>query len=151
LAQEADHGWSDLLRGVVLATIPVAQLAGILTLAQLCVVALLVSVFSAFFDVAYQSYLPMLVEEDQLVDGNAKIGGSQSFAQVAGPSVGGALVGTVGAYAVAVDVVSFAVSTVSPAGSGCAPRFGRDSPSSSGTRCCARSWVVPRPTTSSRT
>ena len=149
----------------MLATIPVAQLAGILTLAQLCVVALLVSVFSAFFDVAYQSYLPMLVEEDQLVDGNAKIGGSQSFAQVAGPSVGGALVGTVGAYAVAVDVVSFAVSTVAPAGSttpsrrrsparsgsGCAPRFGRDSPSSSGTRCCARSWVVPRPTTSSRT
>lgn len=105
--------WADLLRGVLLATIPAAQLAGVLTLAQLYVVALLVSVLTVFFDVAYQSYLPMLVAEDQLVDGNAKIGGSQSFAQVAGPSVGGALVGAVGAaYAVAVDVLSFAVSTV---------------------------------------
>ncbi|HVQ93831.1 MAG TPA: MFS transporter [Mycobacteriales bacterium] len=105
--------WSDLLRGVLLASVPVAHLAGILTLAQLYVVALLISVLTVFFDVAYQAYLPMLVADDQLVDGNAKIGGSQSFAQVAGPSVGGALVGAVGAaYAVAVDVVSFAVSAV---------------------------------------
>lgn len=104
--------WSDLLRGVLLATIPLAQLAGVLTLAQLYVVALLISTLTVFFDVAYQSYLPILVAEDQLVDGNSKIGGSQAFGRVAGPSVGGTLVGTVGAaYAVAVDVLSYAVST----------------------------------------
>lgn len=102
---------SDLLRGVLLATIPAAQLAGVLTLIHLYVVALLVSVLTVFFDVAYQFYVPILVREDQLVDGNAKIGGSASFAEVAGPSLGGALVGAVGAaYAVVADVASFALS-----------------------------------------
>jgi len=105
--------WSDLLRGVLLATIPLANLAGVLTLVQLYVVAFAVSVLTVFFDVAYQSVLPILVADDQLVDGNAKMAGSQSFAEVAGPSLGGVLVGAVGAaYAVAVDVLSFAVSTV---------------------------------------
>ena len=104
--------WADLLRGVLLATIPLAWLAGVLTLGQLYVVAACTSVLTVFFDVAYQSYLPILVNDEQLVDGNAKIAGSQSFAEVAGPSLGGLLVGAVGAaYAVAVDVVSFAVST----------------------------------------
>ncbi len=105
--------WADLLRGVLLATVPLAYVAGWLTLTQLFVVAFASSVLTVFFDVAYQSYLPFLVDEDQLVDGNAKIGGSQSFAQVAGPSLGGLLVAVLGAaYAVLADVVSFAVSTV---------------------------------------
>lgn len=105
--------WSDLLRGLLLATVPVAWLLGVLTLGQLYVVALVASVLTVFFDVAYQSYLPLLVAQDQLVDGNAKIAGSQSFGMVAGPSLGGLLVGAVGAaYAVAADVVSFAISTV---------------------------------------
>ena len=55
----------------------------------------------------------MLRVEDQLVDANAKISGSQSFAEVAGPSLGGVLVSAIGAaYTVGVDVLSFAVSTV---------------------------------------
>lgn len=104
--------WSDLVRGVLLATVPLAWLIGVVTLGQLYAVAFLTSVLTVFFDVAYQSYLPMLVDEDQLVDGNSKIAGSQSFAQVAGPSVGGVLVGAVGAAsAVAVDAVSYLVST----------------------------------------
>ena len=105
--------WADLLRGVLLATVPLAYVAGWLTLTQLFVVAFASSVLTVFFDVAYQSYLPFLIDEDQLVDGNAKIGGSQSFAQVAGPSLGGLLVAGLGAaYAVLADVASFAVSTV---------------------------------------
>lgn len=105
--------WSDVLRAALLATVPLAQAAGVLTLAQLYVVALATSVLTVFFDVAYQSYLPILVNGDQLVDGNAKIAGSQSFAQVAGPSIGGALVSAFGAaYALVADVASFAVSTV---------------------------------------
>lgn len=105
--------WADVLRGVVLASVPIAHLVGLLTLGQLYVVALAASVLAVGFDVAYQSYLPMLVTGEQLIEGNAKIAGSQSFAQVAGPSTGGALVGALGApWAVAVDVASFAVSGV---------------------------------------
>jgi MFS family permease len=108
--------WSDAGRVVLIGSIPVAKAFGVLTLGQLYAVALLTGVLTVFFDVAYQSYLPFLVEPDQLVDGNGKIGASQSFAQVAGPSVGGALVGSIGAaYAVVVDAASFGVSTAATA------------------------------------
>ena len=107
---------SDLLRAVVIATVPLAQVFGVLTIWQLYVVALATSVLTVFFDVAYQSYLPVLVSTEQLVDGNAKIGASQSFAQFAGPGIGGLLVAAVGAaYAVLIDAVSFVVSTFSTA------------------------------------
>ncbi len=105
--------WADITRALVIATVPAAKLAGVLTIWQLYAVALVTSVLTVFFDVAYQSYLPVLVSREQLVDGNAKIGGSQSFAQFAGPSLGGLLVAGVGAaYAVVADAVSFVVSTV---------------------------------------
>ena len=105
---------ADLLRALVIATVPLAQVLGILTIWQLYLVSLATSVLTVFFDVAYQSYLPVLVDTDQLTDGNAKIGASQSFAQFAGPGLGGLLVAAVGAaYAVVVDAVSFVVSMVS--------------------------------------
>jgi MFS family permease len=103
--------WGDLGRVVLLGSIPVAKALGILHLPQLYVVAALAGVLTVFFDVAYQSYLPALVESDELVDANGKIGASQSFAQVAGPAVAGVLVAGLGAaYAVVVDAVSFLVS-----------------------------------------
>jgi MFS family permease len=99
-------------RFILLGSIPIAQVLGVLTMAQLYIVAFLAGVLTVFFDVAYQSYLPELVEPTQLVDANGKIGASQAFGQVAGPSFGGVLVGAVGAaYAIVVDAASFAVST----------------------------------------
>jgi MFS family permease len=105
--------WGDAGRVVLLGSIPLAKELGVLTLGQLYVVALLTGVLTVFFDVAYQSYLPVLVEPDQLVDGNGKLGASQAFGQVAGPGLGGLLVGAVGAaYAVVADAASFVVSTI---------------------------------------
>jgi MFS family permease len=105
--------WSDFARAVLIASIPVAHLLDVLTIWQMYVVALAASVLTVFFDVAYQSYLPVLVTRDKLVEGNSKIAGSSAVAQFAGPGVAGALVAAVGApYAVAVDAVSFAVSGV---------------------------------------
>ena len=46
---------------------------GVLTIWQLYVVGFVVGTLTVFFDVAYQSYLPALVERDQLVEGNAKL------------------------------------------------------------------------------
>jgi MFS family permease len=101
----------DWGRVLLLASIPVAKAFGALTMAQLYVVALLTGVLTVFFDVAYMSYVPELVEGDQLVDANGKIGASQAFGQVAGPSLGGLLVGVLGAaYAIVADAASFAVS-----------------------------------------
>ncbi|HVV08637.1 MFS transporter [Amycolatopsis sp.] len=88
---------ADFARAGLLLTIPIAWWAGVLTLVQLIVVALLVSVGTVFFDVSYQSYLPSLVGRGQLLEGNAKLQASQSTAQVVGPAAGGALTQLAGA------------------------------------------------------
>jgi MFS family permease len=103
----------DLGRAVLLGSIPLAYLFDALTLAHVYVVAFLVGVCTVFFDVAYQSYLPSLVERDQLVDGNSKLEISRSTSQLAGPGAAGAIVGALGApFAVLLDAVSFAFSAV---------------------------------------
>jgi MFS family permease len=103
----------DLGRAVLLASIPVAHVFGALSMVQLYVVGFLVGVLTVFFDVAYQSYLPALVERDRLVDGNAKLEISRSAAAVAGPPVGGALVGVLSApIAILLDAVSFLASAI---------------------------------------
>ncbi|UJW36277.1 MFS transporter [Saccharothrix sp. AJ9571] len=82
---------ADFARAALLLSVPLAWWAGVLTLTQLVVVALLTGVCTVFFDVAYQSYLPSLVGRDQLLEGNAKLQSSQSVSQVAGPGIGGVL------------------------------------------------------------
>jgi MFS family permease len=101
----------DVGRAVLLAWLPVSAALGMLTIYQLYAVALLHGVCTLFFDVAYQSYLPALVERKALVEGNAKLQASQSVAQVAGPAAGGFLVQAFTApFAVLADAASFLVS-----------------------------------------
>jgi len=98
----------DLGRAVLLVTVPVAYVADVLTLGQLYVVGFLVGVCTVFFDVAYQSYLPSLVQREQIIDGNSKLEISRTTAQVAGPGLGGVLVEIFTApWAVFIDAVSF--------------------------------------------
>jgi len=99
---------ADVARAAALASIPIAAAFGALTLPQLFVVGFVAGLFTVFFDVAYQSYLPSLVEREQLVDGNAKLEFSRSAAQIGGPGIGGALVSVVTApYAIVVDALSY--------------------------------------------
>jgi len=98
----------DLGRAALLATIPIAYVADALTLVHLFVVAFLVGIFQVFFDVAYMSYLPSLVERNQIIEGNSKFEISRSAAQVGGPGVGGILIELITApYAILLDAVSF--------------------------------------------
>src|SRR4029079_10413926 len=62
-----------------------------LTLWQLYVVGFLVGICTVFFDVAYQSYLPSLVERSQIIDGNSKMEITRSGAQISGPGLAGLL------------------------------------------------------------
>lgn len=82
----------DLARGAVLATVPLAWWAGVLTIWQLYAVAVAFGVGTVFFDVAYQSYLPHLVGRANLVEGNAKLESVRAVAQLAGPALGGQLI-----------------------------------------------------------
>ncbi|HET9438178.1 MAG TPA: MFS transporter [Gaiellaceae bacterium] len=101
----------DFARAALLATIPVAYAADSLTLWHLYAVVFLVGLCQVFFDVAYQSYLPSLVERDQIIEGNSKLEISRSAAQVTGPGLAGALVQIFTApYAVLVDALSFVAS-----------------------------------------
>ena len=106
--------WCDVARMLIIGSVPLAAAFGVLTLGQLYAVAFTAGVCTVFFDVAYQSYLPVVVTKEHLVDGNGKLGATQSFAQVAGPGLGGGLVGLVGAAgAMTADAISYAVSVAS--------------------------------------
>ena len=101
----------DIGRALALASIPIAYALGELSIGQLFAVAFIVGVLTVFFDVAYQSYLPSLVAREQLIDGNSKLQGSASVAQLGGPGVAGPLIRLLSApYAILADVGSFIVS-----------------------------------------
>jgi MFS family permease len=98
----------DLGRAVVLASIPIAYWLDALTMLHLYAAAFLTGICTVFFDVAYQSYLPSLVEREQLTEGNAKLEISRSGAQLAGPGIAGALVQALTApVAIVADAVSY--------------------------------------------
>ena len=98
---------ADAGRAVLLATIPIAYVAGSLTLWQLYVVGFLTGILTVFFDVAYQSYLPSLVDREALVEGNSKLQVTVSGAGITGPGLAGVLIRLVtGPYAVLVDAAS---------------------------------------------
>ena len=102
---------ADVGRGVALASLPAAYAFDAMTLWQLYAVGFLMGVLTVFFDVAYQSYLPSLVERRQLADGNSKLEISRSGAQLAGPGAGGGLVQLLTApVAILADAVSYLIS-----------------------------------------
>jgi MFS family permease len=104
---------ADVGRALVLLSVPLAYVADALTIWQLYAVGFGTGVLTVFFDVAYQSYLPSLVERRQLQEGNSKLEISRSGAQLAGPGFAGILVDLVTApVAIFADAVSFAVSAI---------------------------------------
>lgn len=98
----------DLGRAAMLVSIPIAAAAGVLTIWQLYLVGFVNGVMTVFFDVADQSYLPTVLERDELADGNAKLQLSQSAAQILGQPFGGGIIALLTApVAVFVDAVSY--------------------------------------------
>ena len=105
---------SDVLRTLVLAAVPLGAIGGFLSLPLLYAVALTSGGLQIFFDLAYLSYVPELVDRERLSDANATLQLSGSVANLAGPGIGGLLIQAVGAArAVGIDAASFAVSFLS--------------------------------------
>jgi MFS family permease len=99
---------ADIARAAVLATIPIGFLAGWLTIWQVYVVSFLAGTLEVFFDIAYQSYLPSIVNRDELVEGNSKLELSRAGSSVAGPTVAGFLIQAVTApIAIFFDALSY--------------------------------------------
>ena len=99
---------SDVVRAASLASIPLAWALGALTLVQLYAVTLIVATLNILFEVAKQSYVPAVVVRDQLGTANSQLQLAEQGAAVAGPGIGGILVGWIGApWAIAVDAISY--------------------------------------------
>jgi MFS family permease len=100
---------ADIGRAFLLVLVPIAAWLGILTFWLLVVVGFGAGVLSVFFSVANQSFLPTLLpQEDELLEGNARIALSESVAQVGGPTLAGLLLQIVAApLAILLDSVSF--------------------------------------------
>ncbi|HYP20992.1 MAG TPA: MFS transporter, partial [Chloroflexia bacterium] len=98
-------------RAVLLALVPLSALFGWLSMAQLFVISLLVGSLTVFFELAYQSYLPTLVNKDELVEGNSKLQTSASVSSIGGPGIAGLLMEVLSApFALLADAVSFLLS-----------------------------------------
>lgn len=83
---------TDLARAGVLASVPVAAAFGVLTVWQLLAVVFVAGLGTVFFDVAHQTYLPRLVNRQEVVEGTAKLQANPSLAAVAAPAATGYLV-----------------------------------------------------------
>ncbi|GIJ44756.1 MFS transporter [Virgisporangium aliadipatigenens] len=102
---------ADLARAALLVTVPVAALAGVLTLAQVVVVALLVGAFGTLFDVAWPAFLPVVVPKERLVGANGALAATENAAATGGQGLAGPLISALGAaLTVVLDAVSFLVS-----------------------------------------
>lgn len=105
---------ADLGRFAIIGSVPLAAAFGVLRIEQLYAVAFLAGILTTFFDVAYQSYLPTLIETEQLVEGNSKLAASASVAEFGSFSLAGWLVQFVtGPGAMLVDATSFLFSAAS--------------------------------------
>ena len=104
---------ADLLRCVVLLSLPVAHWLGAVTIGQLFAVALIAGLGQVLYQTAYPSFFVALVRRDQYVEANSLLSTTRSFSFVAGPAAAGGLIQLLTApVAVLVDAVTFAVSAV---------------------------------------
>lgn len=105
---------TDLGRAVVLSTIPLAALLGVLGIGQLYLVAALAGMLTVIFNVASAAFLPSLIPQGSLVEGNSKLAMSDSLAEIGGPAVAGPLVQLISApLAILFDALSFLFSACS--------------------------------------
>ena len=101
----------DLARAGLVGSVPVCAAAGVVSFAQLLVVAAGMGLATQVFNVAHQSALPELLEPADLAAGNGRLEASQSVAEVGGSGVAAGLMSVGGpALAVVVDAASYVVS-----------------------------------------
>jgi MFS family permease len=81
--------YSDLGRALILSLVPVGALLGFLSMNLFYVVALSAGILTVFFEISYQSYVPVIVEREKLVDANGKLETTRAIAQGFGPALAG--------------------------------------------------------------
>jgi len=104
---------TDLVRAVLLGSIPLVFALGHLSLLQLLMVAGLVGAMTVFFDLASTAHVPSLVPRDGWADANAKLEVAQQAVATGAPGLAGLLITLVSApFAIIVDAISFLLSGI---------------------------------------
>ncbi|MER7730758.1 MFS transporter [Streptomyces erythrochromogenes] len=104
---------ADAVRVLLIGALPLAHLLGVLSLPWLYVVGFMAGVATVLFDVGILSYIPGLVDKDDLADANSKMTASYSVAGIAGPGLAGFLVGALTApVALTVGATTYLASAV---------------------------------------
>ena len=99
---------ADLIRAAVMVSIPIVYWLDALSIEQLVIVSVLMSVCDVVFDVADNSFLPTIVETEHIPAANATLSASSSIAEFVGFSSAGLLVQALTApIAILVDSVSY--------------------------------------------
>lgn len=108
---------SELVRALVLFSVPVAALLHRLTFVQIAVVTALVFSVSVFYNVADRAYLPFLVSRERLQEGNRLVGAAEAVGESAGPVLMGALIQLLGSpFAIFFDALARLASALGAAG-----------------------------------
>jgi MFS family permease len=104
---------SDLAAAATLASVPMAWALGVLTLPHLAVAAFCNGVCTVFFRAAYPALVRQVAPREQQESAFARLFGTESAMQVAGPGMGGLLAQVISsAGGLLIDTVSFLVSAV---------------------------------------
>ncbi|WP_203336388.1 MFS transporter [Nocardioides limicola] len=104
---------ADLVRAGALTAIPLLWYTDALQIWHLYAVAAVLGVATTFFDVSYQSYVPILVRPDQISSANSRLEASFQVARIAGPGVGGLALKVISApLLVIADAVGYLVSAL---------------------------------------
>ena len=88
---------ANLTRITALTSIPLAYILSSLTLVHLMVVATILGLSTVFFDVAYQSYVPLIASKRYIGAANGRLEASYQVGLAGGPGLGGYLLGIVAA------------------------------------------------------
>ncbi len=104
---------ADLIRALLLLTVPLSAWLGHLSMGQLYAVAALTGAATTLFQIADNAYLPALIGKDRLIEGNSKLETTEAIAEMTGPGLGGLLVQAITApVAIIFDALSFLGSAV---------------------------------------
>lgn len=102
---------ADISRALLLLLIPLAAATGFLRLELLLIVGPLVGVLTVFFDVAYQTFVPVLVRRERVMQANSRLATSDALAEITTPGLAGVLVSLITApMAILLDALSFVTS-----------------------------------------
>ncbi|WP_306231982.1 MFS transporter [Agrococcus beijingensis] len=105
---------ADLVRVVAVAAVPLLWLANMLEMWHLFVIGAVVGIATVFFDVGYQSFVPVLVRDEHVGPANGALEATAQTMRLGGPAVAGVLLRVVSApILLAVNAVGFLFSAIS--------------------------------------